>query len=173
LRKNHLKGRGVWLVYRRKGAAVKSISYEASVDEALAYGWIDSLIKRIDGEKYARKFTPRKPWSIWSRFNIERVEKLKEERRMTKWGLEAFTKRTSDVSLLEKFNAEKRAKAPKDLEDALRANKRAWNNFQGFAPSYRQRYVMWVSDSKRPETRSRRIADAVELISQNVKELTK
>lgn len=172
LRDNHLKSQGVWLVFRRKGSGRKSISYDEAIDEALAFGWIDSIIKKIDAEKYVRKYTPRRPWSIWSRLNIDRVEKLKAEGRMTRWGLEAFAKRTSETSLLEKINAEG-IRIPRDLEDALRTNKAAWRNFESFPPSHRKRYLIWISSAKRPGTRKKRIAEAVEMISQNVKELLK
>jgi len=172
LRKNHLKEQGVWLVYRRKGTAAKSVSYEESVDEALAYGWIDSLIKKINDEKYARKFTPRKPLSIWSGTNIERVDKLRKEGRMTRWGLAAFAKRTQEVSPSERIDVDDLA-TPSDFEDALRANKTAWDNFERFTPGYRKRYLMWILTAKKPETRNRRIAEAVSLISRNVKELLK
>ena len=172
LSKNHLRQQGVWLLFRRKSAAVKSITYQQAIDEALAYGWIDSVIKRIDSETYARKFTPRRPWSIWSKANIERVERLKAAGRMVKPGLEAFAKRTGEISLLEKFNAEG-VKTPKDLEDALKGNRTAWTNYERFAPSYRKRYLIWISGAKRPETRQKRVSEAVHLISRNVKELLK
>ena len=93
---NHQSGEGVWLIFRKKGA--KSLSYDEAIDGALAYGWIDSLIRKIDDTRYARKFTPRKPRSIWSTSNIARVKRLQTEGRMTKWGLEAFAKRTSEDS---------------------------------------------------------------------------
>ena len=172
LRNNHQTEQGVWLVFRKKGSARKSIDYGDALDEALAYGWIDSTIRRIDDEKYVRKFTPRKPSSIWSKLNIERVERLKAEGRMTKSGLEAYGKRTGEISLLEKFNIE-RLKIPKDLIDALKTNRKAWDNFEKFTPSYRKRYLIWISGAKGPETRRKRIGEAVELISQNVKELLK
>ena len=172
LRSNHLTKKGVWLVFRRKTSSMNSISYGDAIDEALAYGWIDSMIKRIDSEKYARKFTPRSTWSIWSKLNIDRVEKLKAEGRMTKWGLQAYTRRNKEISLLERFNIEG-VKIPKDLRDALKANRKAWNNFQKFTAIYRKKYMIWISGAKRPETRQKRIAEAVDLISQNVKELLK
>ena len=89
---NRHSSQGVWLVFRKKG--VKSLSYDEAIDGALAYGWIDSLVRKIDDARYARKFTPRKPWSIWSNLNIARVRRLRAEGRMTKWGLEAFAQRT-------------------------------------------------------------------------------
>ena len=92
LDKNHETEDGVWLVFHKKGSREPSISYDEAIDEALAYGWIDSVIRRIDESRYARKFTPRRPWSIWSKLNIDRVMKLTEEGRMTRWGLTAFEK---------------------------------------------------------------------------------
>ena len=167
---NHQSSQGVWLVFRKKG--VKSLSYDEAIDGALAYGWIDSLVRKIDDERYARKFTPRKPWSIWSSLNISRVKRLRTEGRMTEWGLEAFKKRTPEISTLERVNREG-MKVPADLEEALRANAKAWSNYKRFAPSHRKRYFIWISAAKKPETRKKRIFEAVDLISQNVKDLSK
>jgi len=175
LRENHLTSRGVWLVYHRSSSGVQSISYDESVDEALAVGWIDSVIRRIDGEKYARKFTPRRPGSVWSKSNIDRVERLRREGKMTRWGVESFAKRTGRVSLLEKFNARgaRGAEVPEDFEEALRGNAQAWANFQRMAPSHRKRYLLWIAGAKKAETRQRRVAEAVVLIGRNVKDLMK
>ena len=141
-------------------------------DEALAYGWIDSVIRKIDDKKYARKFTPRKPWSIWSSLNISHLNRLKKEGRMTKRGLEAFAKRTGEISQMEKINA-LGIKVPSDLIEALKKNKTAWANFQKFTPGAKKRYLIWISDAKRPETRKKRVDEAVVLISRNVKNLLK
>jgi uncharacterized protein YdeI (YjbR/CyaY-like superfamily) len=172
LRKNHATSEEIWLVFHRKTVAKPSISYDDAIDEALAYGWIDSIIKKIDDQNYARKFTPRRPGSIWSRPNIGRVKRLGREGRMTRWGLEAFEKRTGEISLLEKFNTEP-IQVPEDLLKALKNNREARANFERFTPSYRKRYLMWISAAKRPETRRRRIDEAVILISRNVKALLK
>ena len=170
LREHHHDGAGVWLVFYKGGKP--TISYDDALDEALAYGWIDSVIRRIDDEKYVRKFSPRRPDSIWSSLNIDRVNKLRSEGRMTRWGLAAFEKRTSEVSMAEKVNAEG-AKVPRDFEDALKKNKRAWENFQRMAPSHRKRYLIWLAGAKRPETRKKRISEAVNLVAENVKNLLK
>ena len=172
LRAHHSNEMGAWLVFHRKDSGLPSISYDDALEEALAYGWIDSVIKKIDDRSYVRKFTPRQPWSIWSTSNIQRLERLKKEGRMTKWGLEAFAKRTDETSLLEKFNR-KMPSTPSDFEDALMKNKDAWANFQRFAPSHRKRYLIWISGAKRPETRKKRIEEAVVLISRNLKDLLK
>jgi uncharacterized protein YdeI (YjbR/CyaY-like superfamily) len=167
---NHQLSQGIWLIFRKKG--VKSLSYDEAIDGALAYGWIDSLVRKIDDTRYARKFTPRKPWSIWSSLNIARVERLRTEGRMTKWGLEAFAKRTPEISTLERINAEG-MEVSADLEEALRANAKAWSNYEKFAPSHRKKYFIWISATRKPETREKRIAEAVDLIYQNVKDLLK
>jgi uncharacterized protein YdeI (YjbR/CyaY-like superfamily) len=171
LQKNHLGSRGVWLVFRKEGTG-PTMTYDEALEEALAYGWIDSILKKLDDSRHARKFTPRRPWSIWSRRNIERVEALKREGRMTKWGLNAFDKRTLEVSQLEKVNSEG-VVVPQDLTEALRRNKKALANFEKFAPGYRKKYLVWISAAKKPETRRKRISEAVELISENVKDLLK
>ena len=91
---------------------------------------------------------------------------------MTRWGLEAFTKRPSEKSLLEKFNTQE-VKIPEDLKKALKSNPKAWTNFEKFTPSYRKRYLMWIAGAKRAETRQKRVVEAVELISKDVKALLK
>lgn len=172
LDKHHLAKTEIWLLFHRKGSKVPSITYADALDEALTYGWIDSVIRKIDEEKYARKFTPRKPWSIWSSLNISHVNRLKKQGRMTRWGLQAFAERTGKVSQMEKINIEG-AKTPSDLKEALKKNKDAWNNFQKFTPSYKKRYLIWISGAKRPETRKKRIDEAVLLISRNLTSLLK
>ena len=148
------------------------MSYDQALDEALAYGWIDSVIRRIDDIRYARKFTPRRPWSIWSSRNIERVRQLRTAGTMTKWGLDAFRKRASEISTLEKVNRQ-RVGVPSDLLDAINSNPKARAAFDRFAPSHKKRYVIWIESAKKPETRERRIIDAVDLISRDVKKLLK
>ena len=168
LEKNHDKEVGVWLMFLKKDSGEPSISYEEALDEALAFGWIDSIVKKIDDKRFVRKFTPRRPLSIWSKLNIARAEKLIEERRMTSWGLAAFEKRTSEISLLARFTAEG-VKVPQDFEDSLRKNTKGWKNFEQLSPSHRKRYLIWISGAKTPETRAKRIAEAVILVSRNVK----
>jgi uncharacterized protein YdeI (YjbR/CyaY-like superfamily) len=172
LQRNHLNKREVWLVFYKERLKARSVSYDEALDEALAYGWIDSLIRKIDEKKYARKFTPRRPGSIWSRINVDRVNRLVKEGRMTEWGLEAFSKRTGKISMMEKVSAEG-VTIPADLESALRKDKIAWNNFEKFTIGYRKKYLVWISSAKRAETRKKRIGEAVLMISRNVKNLPK
>jgi uncharacterized protein YdeI (YjbR/CyaY-like superfamily) len=170
LEKHHLESVGVMLVFHKGGAP--TITYDESLDEALAYGWIDSVIRKIDDRRYVRKFTPRRPGSIWSTPNINRVERLEREGRMTQWGAAAFERRTPEISDLEKVTAEG-AKVPSDFEIALRKHRKAWENFQKMAPSHRKRYLIWLAGAKKPETRKKRIGEAVKLVEKNVKNLMK
>ena len=167
---HHLESPGVFLVFHKGGDP--TITYGDALDEALAYGWIDSVIMKVDERRYVRKFSPRRPGSIWSSLNIDRVSRLGREGRMTHWGEAAFQQRTSEKSLLEQINAQG-AKVPRDFEDALKKNRKAWKNFQEMAPSHRKRYMVWLADAKKPETRKKRIGEAVELVAENVKNLLK
>jgi len=91
LAENHKKEKEVWLVYYRKETKKPRISYDDAVLEALCYGWIDSIIKKIDGETFAQRFSVRKPKSELSQMNKERIYELIKEKKMTKWGLEAIS----------------------------------------------------------------------------------
>ena len=172
LQKNHLAEQGVWLVFYRKETAEPSLSYDDATDGALCFGWIDSTIKKIDDRKYARKFTPRRPGSIWSKLNIYRVDKLTREGKMTKYGLALFRDRTWQISLAQKFKA-KEPPFPHEFMKALKENSQAWENFQSFAPGYKRRYLMWITSAKTDATRARRIEEAVNLIARNLKSLLK
>ncbi len=167
---HHLESSGVMLVFHKGGAP--SLTYDEALDEALAYGWIDSVIRRIDEERYVRKFSPRRPGSVWSTLNVRRVARLRRVGRMTKWGLEAFSRRTPDVSLLEQYNAGRVEVSP-EFEEVLKKNKKAWVLYQKMTPSHRKRYAVWIATAKKPETRKRRIAEAVKLVEAEVRELLK
>ena len=168
LGKHHLEREGVLLVFHKGGTP--SITYDEALDEALAYGWIDSVIRKVDETRYTRKFTPRRPGSIWSKLNINRVSRLTREGRMTKWGLAAFSQRTSEVSLLEQFNAGTIG-IPLGFEAALKKDRKAWANYQRMAPSHRKRYFVWIAGARKQETREKRIAEAVQLMARGFNDL--
>jgi len=98
LKSNHDKQSGVWVVFNKKTANVPTMSFEEALDIALAYGWIDIGIRKIDEKTFGRKFTPRRPESVWSATNIERAEKLLKDGKMTKWGLEVYKRRGSKTN---------------------------------------------------------------------------
>lgn len=158
LAKHHASSAGVWLVFRRKDTGVPSMAYEGAVREALCYGWIDSLVKRLDEHRYARKFTPRSPSSKWSDINRKRWAELKDAGLLAAPGLSAaptansYARQPSPLAV------------PPSLTRALKANPEAWRCFEELAPTYRRHYVGWIQSAKRPDTRERRIRESVALL---------
>jgi uncharacterized protein YdeI (YjbR/CyaY-like superfamily) len=167
---NHDQETEVWLVYYKKETGKPSIPYGASVEEALCYGWVDSLIKKLDEEKYAHKFTPRKEESKWSKSNKQRVEKMIAEGRMTDHGLRLVEAAKRSGSW------ENPVQAPKmdfeihpEFSAALADNPKAQAGFDGLASSHQKRYITWIAIAKRPETRQKRIAEALEMLARGEK----
>jgi uncharacterized protein YdeI (YjbR/CyaY-like superfamily) len=169
LRKNHDKEKEIWLIYYKKHSGRPRISYDDMVEEALCFGWIDSIVKRIDDLKYAQKLTPRKLKSKWSTLNRGRVAKMIKAGRMTQAGLDKISFPIHEV---ESPRTEKRKielAMPAYLERGLRKNKKAWENFKSLAPSHRRNYVGWITSAKQEATRMRRLSEAVKLLEQNKK----
>ena len=159
LTKHHASSPGVWLVFHKAHTGVKSIPYEDTVHEALWFGWIDSLIKRLDDDRYARKFTPRRPTSKWSDINRMRWMELKASGLLTSAGLAAAPTEHTYASRLAV------PALPSYIAKSLKANPKAWEFFRGLAPSYRRHFVAWIHSAKRPETRQSRIRKSIELLT--------
>lgn len=162
---NHASETEAWLVFQKSRTGRKCMSYDDAVEEAFCYGWIDSIIQRIDDESYARKFTPRSNNLKWSELNKRRIAKLIQEKRMTQVGLAKI-----DYSSPERNRPRPQRKVlsvPKFLETALRSNHKAWENFRRLAPSYQRNYVGWISAAKREETRQKRLEEAIQLLAEN------
>lgn len=160
LRKNHARSPGIWLVFYKKASGVPTVRYEEAVEEALCYGWIDSLMKPVDGEKYRQLFTPRNPKSKWSAPNKARVERMMAAGLMTKAGLDAVetAKRNDSWTALDSVEA---LVVPADLSKALGANKAARRNFDRMSPSRKKQLLYRINGAKRPDTRLRRIRETV------------
>ena len=157
---HHATASEVWLVFHKAHTGKASIPYEEAVDEALCFGWVDSLIKRLDDDRYARKFTPRKADSAWSPSNRRRYAKLKAAGRLTAAGrTRAPTARVATPGRLPDVS-----KVPPDVAKALAAEPKAWTYFQSLAPSHRRRYLLWIVMAKQEETRQRRLREAVRLL---------
>ena len=147
----------VWLVFHKRHTGRPSIAYDDAVDEALCFGWIDSLIKRLDDGRYARKFTPRKPDSRWSTANRKRYAKLKASGRLMPAGLNrAPTDRSGDAP------RPSLSKIPPYIQDTLRKHPTAWICFESLAPSHRRRYIAWIDSAKQQETKMRRLQEAID-----------
>ena len=169
LKENHAIAGEIWLVYYKKHTGKSSIGYTDSVEEALCFGWIDGIKKRIDEEKYRHRFTPRKEKSKWSPLNITRANKMIEEGKMTRVGLASFNQRINYDEGFLKANKTKELSLTPEIEEALKANKKAWQHFNNLATSYKKQYVGWLRSAKRPETRARRLAEAIKLLAENKK----
>lgn len=169
LEQNHDKCSGVWLMFYKKHNDKPSIEYEASVEEALCFGWIDSIIKKLDDERYVRKFTPRKRSSQWSELNKSRVEKLMARGCMKGPGI-ALVEEAKNTGLWENSGRPKISfEIPLELERALLKNKKAKTFFDQLAPSYRKRFAGWINAAKQQETRDKRVSEAVVLLGQGKK----
>ena len=144
------------------------------MEEALCFGWIDSIIKKIDAEKYVRKFTPRTNTSNWSELNKKRVLKLIENGKMTEAGLNKIDVylKTGKVSWKIEKKPEKKLKTlniPDYIIKEFSENEPALRNFNNLAPSYKQYYILWITNAKREETLLKRLKESVELLKANKK----
>jgi len=165
----HDKETGIWLIFYKKVTSRPTIAYEAAVEEALCFGWIDSIIKKIDATKYARKFTPRSDKSKWSQLNKKRVDKMIKEGRMTEVGL-AKIRIAKKTGLWDKDDRPQISlDIPPEFANALARSKKAKENFEKLAPTYRKHYIGWISFAKRPETKKRRIAESIALLEKGQK----
>jgi uncharacterized protein YdeI (YjbR/CyaY-like superfamily) len=159
LTKHHTSSPGVWLVFYKAHTGVKSIPYEAAVREALCFGWIDSLVKRLDDNRYVLKVTPRQPTSKWSDINRKRWVELNAAGLLTSAGLAAAP--TNNTYAPRPVIPE----LPVYIAKALRGNSRAWEFFRTLAPTYRRDFIVWIHIAKRPETRARRIRESISLLA--------
>jgi uncharacterized protein YdeI (YjbR/CyaY-like superfamily) len=169
LMENHDAKKEVWLVYYKKDSGKPSIPYDDSVEEALCFGWVDSIIRKIDDAKFARKFTPRKAVSKWSEANKRRAEKKIEEGKMTPAGLAKVEEAKNSGRWFKTPATKKELAVPSYFEEALAGNKKALDCFNRLAPSYKRDAVAWIDRAKREETRKRRLAEFIGLLEQNKK----
>jgi len=159
LAEHHDSASGVWLVFFKQHTARPSVSYADALDEALCFGWIDSLVRRLDDARYARKFTPRKPASKWSTANRRRYARLQASGRLMPAGWKRPpTDRSGDAP------RPSLAKVPSYIEDALRRRPAAGKFFEGLAPSCRRQYIAWIDSARREETKRRRLEEAIGLL---------
>jgi uncharacterized protein YdeI (YjbR/CyaY-like superfamily) len=169
LKNHHKELGGVWLVYFKKGTGQASLAYEDSVEEALCFGWIDSLVKRVDDHCYCRKFTPRQDRSQWSPSNKKRIEKVINEGRMTEFGLAKVetAKRLGTWSRESSLAFD--TNMPIELTRALQQNRKARRYFDTLAPTYKKHFIGWIATAKKQETRARRLEEALALLGQGKK----
>jgi uncharacterized protein YdeI (YjbR/CyaY-like superfamily) len=137
------------------------MTWSEAVDQALCFGWIDSIARRLDDTRRVQRFTPRKPKSNWSAVNIKKVEELTAQGLMTPAGLTAFARRAEARSAIYSYENRHLAALDPEREALFRADVGAWEFFVRQAPSYRQTSIYWVMTAKREETRSSRLATLI------------
>jgi uncharacterized protein YdeI (YjbR/CyaY-like superfamily) len=162
LEKNHESESEVVVGFYKKSTGRPSLTWTESVREALCFGWIDGVRRRIDGDSYSIRFTPRKRGSNWSLVNVRHVEELARAGRMHPAGIEAFEARTPEKTGVYTYENRHEAKLSPEHEERCQANERAWEFFQAQPAGYRQTAIFWVVSAKREETRARRLATLID-----------
>ena len=166
---NHTKSKELWVAFYRKDSGKPSITWPESVDEALCFGWIDGVRKRLDEQSYVIRFSPRKPASIWSAVNIRNVERLTKENRMRPAGLKAYGLRKENRSGIYAYE-QRSPELTEPYAGILKRNKEAAKFFQAQPPGYRKRMNWYIVSAKREETRLERL-DRLINASQNHRRL--
>lgn len=158
LEKHHDRETELLVGFWKRDTGQPSMTWPESVDEALTFGWIDGVRRRVDDERYTIRFTPRKPRSNWSAVNLRRVPELVKLGRMTPAGQKVFDERVPSKQYA--YEARPTELAP-EYEKAFRKDNVAWTYFQAEAPWYRRTATHWVMSAKREETRERRLGELI------------
>jgi len=163
LLKNHSKENAVWVVFYKKKSNIPSISWSDAVDEALCFGWIDSVKKKLDEERSIQFFSKRKPKSTWSKINKEKVKNLIETGKMTQSGLDCIdvAKQNGSWQILDSVEE---LVIPEDLEKALKLKAQALDFFLSLNKSTKKMLLQWLVLAKREDTRKKRISEIVESV---------
>jgi len=166
LEANHATARGAWLVTWRARSGRPFLDYEAAVEEALCYGWVDSTGGTVDDERGKLYFAPRKPRSVWAATNKARVERLIADGRLAPAGLAAIELAKANGSW-ETLDTVERLEVPDDLAAALASRPAAAAYFAAFPPSARKMMLAWVATARRPDTRAARVTEIAEAAARN------
>jgi uncharacterized protein YdeI (YjbR/CyaY-like superfamily) len=169
LAQNHEQSAGVWLRFYKKAAGVTSVNYAEALDEALCYGWIDSQLKKYDDKSYLQKFTPRRSKSVWSRRNIEHIERLIKEGRMQPAGLKQVAAAKADGRWHRAYDSPANMETPADFLEALNKNHTAKKFFQTLNKTNTYAIAWRLQTAKKPETRQRRIEVIIAMLAEGKK----
>lgn len=161
LEQNHDRATELLIAFHKKSSGKTSITYAEALDEALCFGWIDGVRRKLNETSYVQRFTPRKPKSIWSLINVNHVERLKKEGRMHPAGLEAYARRDPKRTGIYSFENEPHKLAPA-YEKKFREHKQAWKFFKEQAPYYKKLMMFRIMNGKKEETRLRRLEQLIE-----------
>lgn len=166
LSRHHADSEGVWLVLAKKGTTrPTALTYDAALDEAICFGWIDGQLGRRDDATFRRRFTPRNARSPWSKRNVEHAERLLASGRMHRSGEDEVQKAKVDGRWQVAYAGQATAEVPEDLQKALTANRKAQATFDTLTSANRYAVLYRIGNAKKPETRARRIATFVEMLA--------
>lgn len=168
LAENHTRSSGAWAVYFKKGASGTSPDYEELVLEALCFGWIDSIARRVDDQRTKLYFCPRKKRGVWAASNKARIERLIDDGLMTPAGQAVIDRAKADGSW-DALDESESLTVPADLTKAFRNYPGSRTHWNAFPPGVRKQLIYWVTDAKKPETRARRVDEMARLAQQNIR----
>ena len=166
---HHKKESGIWLVFYKKHTRIPSLAYDAVVEEALCFGWIDSIIRKLDDDRYARKLTVRRATSQWSELNKKRVKKLLRQGLMTDAGLARIEEAKKAGLWKQSERPQILLEVPVGLKRALAKNRKAQAFFAKLSPTYQKQFSGWIATAKRQKTIDRRVKESVALLEQGKK----
>ena len=169
LKNNHNKENELWLIFFKKETGELTLDYESAVEEALCFGWIDSIIKKLDDKRFLRKFTPRKERSKWSDSNKKRVAKLIKNNRMTEIGLAKITAAKESGIWDISDRPDIKFEAPEDFQSALYQNEKARDHFNKMATTYQKQYIGWIVVAKQQKTKEKRIQESIKRLEKGEK----
>ena len=161
LEEHHASADELWVGFYKRSTGRPSITWPESVDQALCFGWIDGVRKRLDDDRYAIRFTPRRKGSVWSSVNLARVEELTRLGEMRPAGLAAHGARRADKSGIYAYEQRQGAELTPAMAKRFKADREAWAFFQRQPAWYRRTATWWVVSAKREETRERRLATLI------------
>jgi uncharacterized protein YdeI (YjbR/CyaY-like superfamily) len=161
LERHHASKSEVWLAYYKAHTGKPSVTYVQAVEEALCFGWIDGQVQRIDDESWAQRFTPRRPGSSWSKVNLRRFARLTADGLVADAGRAAGP--TRDTRVATAFWDQPDV-TPPEVKAGLKASAKAWAAFQALPPSRRKQYVAFLASARRPETKAKRVARAIDML---------
>ena len=169
LAENHAKSNGVWLRLFKKDSGEESVTYSEALEEALCYGWIDGQVNKYDARSYIQKFTPRRPKSIWSKRNTEITERLLQEGKMKKAGMQQVELAKADGRWQQAYDSSKNMKVPEDFLQQLSKNEKAKAFFDGLNKANLYAIVWRLQTAKKPETREKRLKEILLMMNEGKK----
>ena len=166
LERHHDTHDEVWIVFFKRHTGIAGVSYDEAVEEALCFGWIDGLVRRIDDQRHMQRYTPRRRGSKWSALNLRRFARMVDDGQMTEAGK---LRGPSSSTRVARMSWRRPVVVPDEIARLIKRSPTAWANLLALAPSYRKQWVTWLEDAKRPETREKRTREAIARLERNEK----